>query len=136
MIIAHDLGTTGDKATLVDESGRIMASVTVPYHTDFGPAGKAEQNASDWWDAVCVATRSLRERTGAEIDAVSFSGQMMGAVLLDAAGQPLAGDHLGRHAVHPADRAARRQGGHGPRLRDHWPSARPHLLTVKGHVGT
>ncbi len=103
MIIAHDLGTTGDKATLVDESGRIVASATVPYHTDFGPAGKAEQNASDWWDAVCEATRSLRERTGAEINAVSFSGQMMGAVLLDAAGEPV------RPAIIWADTRSTRQ---------------------------
>jgi xylulokinase len=91
MILAHDLGTTGDKATLVDGSGRIVAAVTVAYDTEFGPGGKAEQDALSWWHAVCAATRTLLERAGeaAGVDAVSFSGQMMGAVLLDGSGAPV-----------------------------------------------
>jgi len=92
MIISHDLGTTGDKATLVSNDGEVLAAVTSSYGTDFGPRGKAEQNAVDWWDAVCTATRELLDRTSVpaeDIEVVSFSGQMMGAVLLDAAGAPV-----------------------------------------------
>ena len=92
MIISHDLGTTGDKATLVSDEGRVVAAVTVTYGTDFGPRGKAEQDADDWWDAVCRATRDLLEQAGvapADVEVVSFSGQMMGAVLLDGAGAPV-----------------------------------------------
>jgi len=87
MIISHDLGTTGNKATLVDERGSIVASVTVNYDTDFASGGKAEQDPEEWWRALCEATRSLLDSVeGAQerIAAVSFSGQMMGAVLLDA----------------------------------------------------
>ncbi|MGC0363478.1 xylulokinase [Rhodococcus sp. 27YEA15] len=92
MIIAHDLGTTGNKATLVDSTGTIVAAVTVHYDTDFSSGGKAEQNPEDWWQALCSATRTLLEDSGvaaSEIAGVSFSGQMMGAVLLDAAGVPV-----------------------------------------------
>jgi len=92
MIISHDLGTTGDKATLVDHDGTVVAACTATYPTDFGPRGKAEQDAEAWWSAVCRATRDLLERTGtapAEVEVVSFSGQMMGAVLLDGAGAPV-----------------------------------------------
>jgi xylulokinase len=92
VIISHDLGTTGDKATLVDSRGRVVTAVTVPYDTDFGPAGKAEQDPQEWWRALCEATRLLLDRSpGAreQIAAVSFSGQMMGAVLLDAHGEPV-----------------------------------------------
>jgi xylulokinase len=92
MIISHDLGTTGDKATLVSDDGRVLAAVTSTYATDFGPRGKAEQDAEAWWTAVCVATRELLARSGvgpADIEVVSFSGQMMGAVLLDGAGLPV-----------------------------------------------
>ena len=92
MIIAHDVGTTGDKATLVSADGRLVAACTSPYATDFGPGGKAEQDPEAWWTAVCRATRALLERTGtraADIEAVSFSGQMMGAVLLDSRGKPV-----------------------------------------------
>jgi len=92
MIISHDLGTTGDKATLVDETGAVVAAVTETYETDFGPRGKAEQDADAWWRAVCAATRRLGERhPGAlgKVEGISFSGQMMGAVLLDGEGAPV-----------------------------------------------
>lgn len=90
MIISHDLGTTGNKATLVDETGTIVAAVTVSYDTDFGHGGKAEQDPSEWWRALCEATRQLLEShpdADKRIAGVSFSGQMMGAVLLDGAGE-------------------------------------------------
>ncbi|MDT0144523.1 xylulokinase [Microbacterium sp. PRC9] len=88
MILSHDLGTTGDKATLVSDEGRVIAAVTQRYDTQFGPQGKAEQDPADWWDAFCEATRRLLEQTDtapASIDVVSFSGQMMGVVPLDSA---------------------------------------------------
>jgi len=91
-VLSHDLGTTGDKATLVDAEGRVFAAVTATYDTDFGPRGKAEQDAEAWWRAVGAATRGLLDRVPDARDAVaavSFSGQMMGAVLLDAAGDPV-----------------------------------------------
>ena len=92
MIISHDLGTTGNKATLVNNQGQVIEAVTASYRTDFGPRGKAEQNAEDWWQALCTATRTLLEQgkvSAADIDVVSFSGQMMGAVLLDSSGTPI-----------------------------------------------
>ncbi|WP_382308029.1 xylulokinase [Herbiconiux sp. UC225_62] len=92
MIISHDLGTTGNKATLVDADGHVVSAVTVEYGTDFGPHGRAEQNPHDWWDAVCSASRALIDAVPGSRDriaGVSFSGQMMGAVLLDGAGEPV-----------------------------------------------
>jgi xylulokinase len=92
MIISHDLGTTGDKATLVSNDGDLVAAVTASYPADFGPRGKAEQDAEDWWAGLCTATKDLLERAAvrpADIDVVSFSGQMMGVVLVDAAGEPI-----------------------------------------------
>jgi xylulokinase len=92
VIIAHDLGTTGDKATLVDQYGRVVGAVTATYDTDFGPRGKAEQDAEQWWQAACMATRELLARAAIpadQIDVISFSGQMMGAVLLDGSGAPV-----------------------------------------------
>ncbi|MDQ5853931.1 MAG: xylulokinase, partial [Chloroflexota bacterium] len=92
MILAHDLGTTGDKASLYSGTGELVASATVPYATDFGPRGKAEQNADDWWQAVAEATRALLAQADVlplDVACVVFSGQMMGALLLDRAGQPV-----------------------------------------------
>jgi len=92
MLLAHDLGTTGDKASLHDAAGALVASVTVPYPTHYGPRGVAEQDPEQWWDAVCTASRSLLEQAAVDpvdISAVGFSGQMMGAVLLDGALHPV-----------------------------------------------
>lgn len=86
LVLAHDLGTTGDKATLVAADGSVVGSVTVAYPVDFGADGKAEQHPDDWWRAFCEANHRLVAGLGidaARINAVSFSGQMMGAVLLD-----------------------------------------------------
>ncbi len=90
MILSHDLGTTGNKATLVSNDGRMVASVSVAYGADFGSGGRAQQNPHDWFDAMAAATRQLLEKggiRGTDIDAVSFSGQMMGVVPIDAAGE-------------------------------------------------
>jgi xylulokinase len=85
LILAHDLGTSGDKSSLHDASGRLLASRTVPYETRFGPGGTAEQDPADWWQAFCAASRALLAETvtdPADIACVAMSGQMMGVVLV------------------------------------------------------
>jgi xylulokinase len=92
LIVAHDLGTSGDKASLHESDGRMLASHTARYPTDFGAGGKAEQDPADWWDAFCTATRALLAETGAkpaEIACVALSGQMQSLVLVDATDRPL-----------------------------------------------
>lgn len=91
MLIAHDLGTTGNKASLHHDDGRLVAAVTVPYPARFAAGGIAEQDPAHWWDAVVTATRDLMARTGtltSDVAGLVVSGQMMGAVLLDADGEP------------------------------------------------
>jgi xylulokinase len=92
MLIAHDLGTTGNKASLHEDDGTLVASCTEQYDTHFGAGGHVEQDALVWWDAVCSATNRLVDKTGtpaAAVHAASFSGQMMGALLLDGDCRPV-----------------------------------------------
>jgi len=91
-IVAHDLGTSGCKASLHDDAGRLLGSATVPYLVSYGPAGEAEQDPEDWARAAATATRQLLETTGHpadEVDGVVLSGHMQGMVLLDAALDPV-----------------------------------------------
>lgn len=91
-IIAHDLGTTGNKATLFDEEGNCLASSFFGYETYFPDALSVEQNALDYWKAVVSSTRELLavSRVNKEdIAAIAFSGQMMGALPVDEKGNPL-----------------------------------------------
>jgi xylulokinase len=91
-VLAHDLGTTGNKATLYDEAGRLVASAFHGYPTAYAHKRWAEQDPEDWWEAVCSSTHRLLEEAGVpgdEIACVTFSGQMMGCVPVDRQAQPL-----------------------------------------------
>ncbi|MCX8130620.1 MAG: xylulokinase [Clostridia bacterium] len=91
-ILAHDLGTTGNKATLYDAEGCLTGSTFFPYDTSYSNGNWAEQNPGDWWKAVCSATRELMHKSGLaaeSIACISFSGQMMGCVAVDKNRMPL-----------------------------------------------
>lgn len=91
-ILAHDLGTTGNKATLYDEGGALLNSAFHGYPTRYENIGWAEQNPGDWWQAVCATTQKLLHASGAgrnEIACIVFSGQMMGCVPVDREGLPI-----------------------------------------------
>ncbi len=90
--MAHDLGTTGNKATLYDASGKLLGSATVNYPISTPKDGWVEQDPDDWWRAVCLSTRELLERSGVApgaVSAVCFSDQMMGVQLVDKQSNPL-----------------------------------------------
>jgi xylulokinase len=103
-VLAHDLGTTGNKATLYDREGRLVGSAFYAYNTQYAHTGWAEQNPQDWWEAVCGSTRKLIQQTPGlradEIACITFSGQMMGCVPLDKHARPL------RNAIIWADQRA------------------------------
>lgn len=91
-ILAHDLGTTGNKATLYDASGQLVGSASYPYVTEYAHTSWAEQDPEDWWTAVCASTKRLLAESGIggqDVAAIAFSGQMMGCVPLDREARPL-----------------------------------------------
>ena len=92
LILAHDIGTTGNKATLYDPEGELLASSFSPYPTYYPEVNWAEQNPEDWWVAVCSSTVELLKRAKISPDkiaCISFSGQMMGCLPVDKKGIPL-----------------------------------------------
>jgi xylulokinase len=89
-LLAHDLGTSGNKATLFDVDGRLVASRTCPYETRYFRGNWAEQNPEDWWQAICTTNQQLLEGVDAgAIACVALSGQMMGCTPVDRAGRAL-----------------------------------------------
>ena len=92
LILSHDIGTTGDKATLFRDDGTLVAASFAAYPTSYPKPGWAEQDPRDYWTAFCRSTRELLEASGraaADIAAVAFSGQMMAALAVDKEGTPL-----------------------------------------------
>lgn len=89
-LLAHDLGTSGDKATLFTTDGVLVDSCTYEYKTKFFNGNWAEQNPLDWWEAFCETNkRLLRGRDISQVAGLAFSGQMMGCVCVDRNGQIL-----------------------------------------------
>lgn len=93
-IIAHDVGTTGNKSCIYKISDRIelLDSFLTEYPLYTVPGGGAEQHAEDWWEAVCAATKSIMRRSRlnpAAVEGIAFCCQMQGSVLVDAEGRAL-----------------------------------------------
>ena len=85
-LLGIDIGTSGTKTVLFDESGTPLASYTGEYPLYQPHNGWAEQDPLDWWNATVDGINAVIARTGckpADIKAVGLSGQMHSTVLLD-----------------------------------------------------
>ncbi|MBE6426668.1 MAG: pentose kinase [Planctomycetaceae bacterium] len=91
-ILAYDLGTGGNKASLYAEDGKLIASVFEGYDTFYPKSGFHEQKPLDWKRAVVESTRKLFAMPGLEpqdVTAIALSGHSLGCVPLDADGELL-----------------------------------------------
>ncbi len=91
-VLAHDLGTSGDKACIFDLDGGFLAEAYYPIKTYYPQPGWAEQRPEDWWAAVRDATHEVVAKSGvapADIAALSFSSHGMTAIPIDADGDLL-----------------------------------------------
>ncbi len=91
-ILAHELGTSSNKAILTTVNGEIVGTVHQKYPLFHPMPGYAEEEPSDWWDAVCNTTRIILSETGIKPEAiagVTFSSQMQSLIPLSADGVPL-----------------------------------------------
>jgi xylulokinase len=87
MYLGIDLGTSAVKAVLVDGSQRTVASAEAALSVSRPFPGASEQSPEQWWAAVVAVCAQLRAQAPAgwtQIRALGLSGQMHGAVLLDA----------------------------------------------------
>lgn len=95
-VIAYDVGTTGLKTCLfqIDEEKHInlVADASMGYDLYVLDNGGIEQDPQQWWDAMCVTTKQVLEKTGLakeEVKGISFCAQMQAVVLVDENGEPL-----------------------------------------------
>lgn len=89
-LIGIDVGTTATKAILVDAAGNRLASFSRPYAISRPAPGRAEQDASDWTDAILAALAAF----GAEHDLSGLAGigicsQVNTHIFVGADGMPL-----------------------------------------------
>lgn len=92
MYLGIDLGTSGVKATLIDDDQAIVGVGSAPLEVSRPQPGWSEQNPHDWIAAAEQAVGALRAANAAALAAVrgvGLSGQMHGATLLDERDEPL-----------------------------------------------
>lgn len=88
-VVGIDVSTTATKAVLIDGSGVVVGIGTAEYPVDMPHPLWSEQHPELWWSAAQSAIRSVLASTGTkgdDVEGVGLTGQMHGAVLLDAAG--------------------------------------------------
>ncbi|MFA4015358.1 MAG: hypothetical protein RUDDFDWM_000438 [Candidatus Fervidibacterota bacterium] len=99
--MAIDLGTSSCKVAIVDEHLNIRALASSHFETHYPKPLFAEQDPSEWWRAVCDATKDALASAGdVKIEVISLSSQREGLVLLDENFEPL------RRAIVWVDRRA------------------------------
>ena len=85
-LIGIDVGTTGAKTILVDETGQLHASALAEYPL-YTPQPKwAEQNPEDWWGATVKSIQRVLAESQVspkDVKGLGLSGQMHGLVLMD-----------------------------------------------------
>ncbi|HWQ15643.1 MAG TPA: xylulokinase [Roseiflexaceae bacterium] len=89
-LLGLDIGTTGAKALLCDEGGRVLATATAEYPLLTPQPLWSEQHPADWWRGAQEALRGVLARAGVDthqIAGLGLTGQMHGAVFLDGAGE-------------------------------------------------
>jgi len=87
LFLGVDVSTTGAKALLIDEAGKVVATATTALTLQTPKPLWSEQDPAEWWSGTATSIRKVLEDAGAkgeEVAAVGLTGQMHGLVLLDA----------------------------------------------------
>ncbi|RTL96926.1 xylulokinase [Ancylobacter aquaticus] len=92
MYLGLDIGTSAIKAVLVDDAQSVIATAETPLAISRPQPGFSEQSPEDWWQATLASIDTLKAeqpKALAAVRGIGLSGQMHGAVLLDAFGKVL-----------------------------------------------
>ena len=93
-IIIYDFGTSSVKTCLFEIGSeiRLAASSVAGYELYITEDGGVEQDAEEWWAALCSTTRDLFRKTDVtprQVEGMAFCTQMQGSVFVDEKGNAL-----------------------------------------------
>ncbi|MCL2528497.1 MAG: xylulokinase [Defluviitaleaceae bacterium] len=80
--IGIDIGTSAVKLLAMDNTGKVLRTISREYPLYMYSDGRSEQSPQDWWAETATGLKELTQDLG-PVSAVSFSGQMHGLVALD-----------------------------------------------------
>lgn len=89
-VLAVDQGTSGTKAIVVDDTGRVVSIAEVALRPRYLPGGGVEQDPEALWDSVVDAGRRALAEAGVPVAAVALANQGETVLAWDrATGRPL-----------------------------------------------
>lgn len=74
-LLAIDQGTSGTKAVVVDDTGRVCALAEVPLRPEYLPGGGVEQDPEGLFDSMVTAGRQALADAGVPVRAVALANQ-------------------------------------------------------------
>ena len=96
-ILGIDIGTSACKIAVFDEDGRVIASTNKEYKVYYPNPGWVEQDAEEWWEAVCCGIKEVLLNPAVDtssICCIGIDGQSWSAIPVDKDGNVL-GKHKG-----------------------------------------
>ena len=107
-LLGIDVGTTGTKTLLFSTDGELLGHAYRPYDLHTPQVGYSEQNAEDWWNAVCQTVREVcaDPEIGKAVAAISLSLQGGTMVAVDKDMNPVRPAMVWNDARCAAQRAA------------------------------
>ncbi|MAE62184.1 MAG: xylulokinase [Planctomycetaceae bacterium] len=84
-LLGIDIGTSGTKALICTNRGKVLATATADHDIASPKPGWSEQDPRQWWTATCKATKQALKKAKvkpATIKGIGLSGQMHGSVFL------------------------------------------------------
>lgn len=91
-LLGIDIGTSACKVAVFDEDGVVLAQSNQAYPVYYPEKGWAEQDADEWWQAICAGIREVLadEKVSAElICGIGVDGQSWSAIPVDKEGNAL-----------------------------------------------
>jgi len=92
-LVGIDIGTSGTKSLVINESGRVLAQAAEEYPVFTPHPGWSQQDPADWWRAAVATVREVLRSAHLkpqDVSGVGLSGQMHGSCFLDKTGSLLA----------------------------------------------
>src|SRR3954470_23049643 len=84
-LLGIDIGTSGTKTLVCNEDGKVLATAVAEHPISSSRPGWSDQNPEGWWQADCIATKSVLKKAklkAGDVGAIGLSGQMHGSGFL------------------------------------------------------
>ncbi len=92
-LLGIDIGTSACKVAVFERDGHVLAQSNQPYQIYYPQPGWVEQDADEWWTAICAGIRAVLEKGAVapgEIAGIGIDGQSWSAIPVDGNGNALA----------------------------------------------